>query len=102
MAVTNAFAAVRLLPMSDRDKDAEILVLRHQVMVVERQLGADRVEFGPEDRAFLAALLAPLPREFLRLSDPTPVLPLPDGMVPIPRFRLEQLAHYDMPNEISL
>ncbi|MGW0633834.1 hypothetical protein ACWD27_47735, partial [Streptomyces sp. NPDC002758] len=28
MAVTNAFAAVRLLPMSDRDKDAEILVLR--------------------------------------------------------------------------
>ncbi|WP_405535180.1 hypothetical protein OG787_12045 [Streptomyces sp. NBC_00075] len=66
LAVTNAFAAVRLLPMSDRDKDAEILVLRHQVMVLERQLGADRVEFGPEDRAFLAALLAPLPREVLR------------------------------------
>ncbi|MER5179118.1 cyclase family protein [Streptomyces sp. NPDC002896] len=36
------------------------------------------------------------------LSAATPVLPLPDGMVPIPRFRLEQLAHYDMPNEISL
>ncbi|GGN96079.1 hypothetical protein GCM10011579_097120 [Streptomyces albiflavescens] len=66
LAVTNAFAAVRLLPMSDRDKDAEILVLRHQVMVLERQLGADKVKFGPEDRAFLAALLAPLPREVLR------------------------------------
>jgi transposase InsO family protein len=42
VAVTNAFAAVRLLPMSDRDKDAEVLVPRHQVMVLERQLGATR------------------------------------------------------------
>ncbi|MET9386249.1 hypothetical protein ABZY09_35615 [Streptomyces sp. NPDC002928] len=51
MAVTNAFAAVPLLPMSDRDKDAEILVLRHQVMAIEMQLGAERVEFDSEDRA---------------------------------------------------
>jgi putative transposase len=35
-------------------------------MVLERQLGADKVKFGPEDRAFLAALLAPLPRKVLR------------------------------------
>ncbi|GAX48752.1 hypothetical protein SO3561_00233 [Streptomyces olivochromogenes] len=66
LAVTHAFAAVRLLPMSDRDKDAEIPVLRHQVMVLERQLGADKVKFGPKDRAFLAAPPAPLPREVLR------------------------------------
>ncbi|MEU1631130.1 integrase, partial [Streptomyces sp. NPDC020096] len=66
LTVTNAFAALRLLPMSDRDKDAEILALRHQIMVLERQLGADRVEFRPEDRAFLAALLVPLPRQVLR------------------------------------
>ncbi len=46
--VTNAFAALRLLPMSDRDKDVEILALRHQIMVLQRQLGADvRVRFGP-------------------------------------------------------
>jgi hypothetical protein len=32
----NALALLRLLPMSDRDKDAEILVLRHQVTVLER------------------------------------------------------------------
>ncbi|MEY9941192.1 integrase core domain-containing protein [Streptacidiphilus sp. MAP5-3] len=65
LAVTHAFAALRLLPMSDREKDAEILVLRHQIAVLERQLGGDRVQLGPEDRAFLAALLVPLPREFL-------------------------------------
>jgi hypothetical protein len=44
-----------LLPVSDRDKDVEILALRHQITVLERQLGADtRVRFAPEDRAFLA------------------------------------------------
>ncbi|MEV8057719.1 hypothetical protein AB0P37_14735 [Streptomyces antimycoticus] len=37
--MTNAFALLRLLPMSDRDKDAEILALRHQTTVLERQLG---------------------------------------------------------------
>jgi transposase InsO family protein len=67
LAVMNTFAALRLLPMGDRDKDVEILALRHQIAVLERQLGADtRVRFAPEDRAFLAALLAPLPRDVLR------------------------------------
>jgi putative transposase len=56
---------LRLLPMSDRDKDAEILALRHQIMVLERQLGGDRVRFHPADRAWLAALLHPLPRTVL-------------------------------------
>jgi hypothetical protein len=64
LAVTNTFAAPRLLPMGDRDKDVEILVLRHQITVLERQLGADtKVRFAPEDRACLAALLTSLPRE---------------------------------------
>ncbi|MEV0704376.1 hypothetical protein AB0I53_41565 [Saccharopolyspora sp. NPDC050389] len=39
LGVTNAFAMLRLLPMSDRDKDIEILALRHQITVLERQLG---------------------------------------------------------------
>jgi putative transposase len=30
LSVTNAFALLRLLPVSNRDKDVEILVLRHQ------------------------------------------------------------------------
>ncbi|MFI6505830.1 hypothetical protein [Nonomuraea typhae] len=52
--------------MTDRDKDVEILALRHQVMVLERQLGADaKVRFAPEERVFLA-LLVSLPRALLR------------------------------------
>ncbi|GAB2722845.1 integrase core domain-containing protein [Kitasatospora kifunensis] len=66
LTVTNVFAALRLLPMSDREKDVEILALRHQLTVLERQLGVDRVKFAPEDRALIAAFLAPLPREMLR------------------------------------
>jgi hypothetical protein len=65
LGVTNALALLRLLPMSDRDKDAEILALRHQIMVLERQLRGDRVKFSPVDRAWLAALLHPLPRTML-------------------------------------
>ena len=65
LAVTNVFASLRLLPASDRDKDVEILVLRHQITVLERQLGTNRPRFSPADRAFLATLLHPLPRDVL-------------------------------------
>ena len=57
LGVTNVFALLRLLPMGDRDKDVEILALRHQIAVLERQLGTTRPRFCPGDRAFLAALL---------------------------------------------
>jgi putative transposase len=66
LTVTNTFAVLRLLPMSDRDKDTEILALRHQIAVLERQLGKEKVQFTPSDRAFLAALLHHLPPELLR------------------------------------
>jgi putative transposase len=66
LTVTNAFAALRLLPMSDRDKDVEILTLRHQLAVLQRHLGPNTAIFTPADRAFLAALLHPLPRTVLR------------------------------------
>jgi putative transposase len=55
--VTNTFAALRLLPVGDRDKDIEILALRHQIAVLERQLGGKKVRFTAPDRAILAALL---------------------------------------------
>ena len=65
LGVTNAFALLRLLPMSDRDKDVEILAVRHQLTVLHRQLGTERVRFDPSDRALLAALLHRLPRDVL-------------------------------------
>ena len=61
LGVTNAFAMLRLLRMSDRDKDVEILALRHQITLLERQLGKQRPRFDASDRAFLAALLHQLP-----------------------------------------
>jgi hypothetical protein len=65
LGITNAFALRRLLPGSDRDKDAEILALRHQLAVLHRQLGDQRVRFEPSDRAWLAVLLQQLPRASL-------------------------------------
>jgi transposase InsO family protein len=57
---------LRLLPMSDRAKDAEILALRHQITLLQRQLYGEKIRFTPADRALLAALLHPLPRAVLR------------------------------------
>ncbi|MCX4834321.1 MULTISPECIES: hypothetical protein [unclassified Streptomyces] len=60
LAVPTMFAALRLLPMSDRDEDAEILALPHQFTVLQGQPGASRLKFAPEDWAFIAALLVPV------------------------------------------
>ncbi|MFD5388048.1 hypothetical protein ACFWMG_24510 [Streptomyces sp. NPDC127074] len=38
LAATNALAFLRLLSMSDREKDVEILVLRHQLLVLQRRV----------------------------------------------------------------
>jgi hypothetical protein len=65
LGITNTFALLRLLPGNDRDKDAEILALRHQLAVLHRQLDGQRVRFDPADRAWLAALLHQLPRPSL-------------------------------------
>jgi hypothetical protein len=59
LGITNTFGLRRLLPDSDRDKDVEILALRHQLAVLQRQLDGQRVRFPPADRVWLAALLHP-------------------------------------------
>jgi putative transposase len=66
LTVTNTFTVLRLLATSDRDKDTEILLLRHQLAVLERQLGEKKVRFTAPDRAFLAALLHRLKPEVVR------------------------------------
>jgi putative transposase len=63
LAIMNLFSALRLLSAGDRGKDAEILALRHQITVLERQPGDRKVRFTPADRTFLAALLACACRE---------------------------------------
>jgi putative transposase len=66
LGVTNALALLRLIPMSDRAKDTEILVLHHQIAILQRQLGAQRPRFDPSHRALLAALLHRLPKDVLQ------------------------------------
>ncbi|MFG2580330.1 hypothetical protein [Streptomyces malaysiensis] len=75
LAATNALAFLRLLPMSNRDKDIEILVLRHQLLVLQRQVG--KPAFNDSDRAVLAGLLHHLPKDRLRHLLLL-VLPLPE------------------------
>jgi putative transposase len=64
LAVTNTFSFIRLLPMSERDKEIEILVLRHQLTVLQRQVA--KPVFTPDDRFLLSGLLHHLPMDKLR------------------------------------
>ena len=90
LAVTNGLALLRLLPTSDRAKDVEILALRHQLAVVQRQLNSQghKVRFAPADRAILAALLHRLPRHVLHqirlLVRPETVLRWHRGLIAAP------------------
>ncbi|CAG6395306.1 integrase core domain-containing protein [Streptomyces cocklensis] len=64
LAATNAFAVLRLLPVCDRDNDIEILALRHQLLVLQSQVG--KPTFTDTDRVILSGLLHHLPTDKLR------------------------------------
>ena len=63
LAVLRVFGWLALLARSDRAKDAEILILRHQVAVLQRQKKIPRLSWA--DRAVLAALARLLPKRRL-------------------------------------
>lgn len=60
LAVGKLLALVVLVGRSDRSKELEILVLRHELVLLRRQPARPRL--GPADRALLAALSRALPR----------------------------------------
>jgi putative transposase len=64
LAVLRVFDWLALLARSNRAKDAEILILRHQVAVLRRQVMTPRLSWA--DRAILAALARLLPGGQLR------------------------------------
>jgi hypothetical protein len=63
LAVLRVFGWLALLARSDRAKDTEILILRHQVAVLQRQVKAPGLSWA--DRAVLAALTRLLPKGHL-------------------------------------
>jgi hypothetical protein len=64
MAMLRVFGWLALLARSDRAKDAEILILRHQLAVLQRQVKIPRLSWA--DRAILSALARLLPKSHLR------------------------------------
>jgi putative transposase len=60
LIVLRVFGWIALLARSQTSKDAEILVLRHQLAVLRRQVAAPRPSWA--DRAILSALARLLPR----------------------------------------
>jgi putative transposase len=64
LVVLRIFGWLALLARSDRVKDAEILILRHQLAVLQRQIKTPRLSRA--DQAILAALTRLLPRSQLR------------------------------------
>jgi hypothetical protein len=60
LVVCRLLALLVLLARADRSKELEILVLRHELAVLRRQVG--RPKFDPSDRLVLAALSRVAPR----------------------------------------
>ena len=88
------FGWLVLLGRSQASKDAEIMVLRHEVMVLRRQVTRPRSDRA--SRAILAALARQLPAVLRahRLAPRTPPTRCPPTSgQPSPKFTADQLHH---------
>jgi hypothetical protein len=89
LAVLRVFGCLALLARSDRAKDAEILILRHQLAVLQRQVKAPRLSWA--DRVVLAALARLLPcgqlRQLRLIISPRTLLPSPTSFDGTGRIR---------------
>jgi hypothetical protein len=97
----NVSAFIRLLPMSERAKDIEILAMRHQLAILQQQI-EPRVTLA--DREFLAALLHRLPSPRLRrlrriVSLDTILAPAPRPPTPKAREHPAARAPADRPSD---
>ena len=70
LAVSRAFAWLALLARSGASKDVEILVLRHEITVLRRQVASPKPDWA--DRGVLAALGRLLPEHLLAHRFVTP------------------------------
>jgi hypothetical protein len=76
LGLCRLFGLIRSSRRSVSDKDVELMVLRHEVRILERQLHG-RLRCRPADRAILAALSRLLPRARWRSFLVTPETLLP-------------------------
>jgi putative transposase len=81
LIMVRVFGWLVLLGRSQASKDAEIMVLRHEVMVLRRQVGRPRPDWA--DRAILAALarLLPVAVRARRLVTPGTLLAWHRGLI---------------------
>jgi hypothetical protein len=70
LTLCRSIQLLALLGRGDASKDLEILVLRHQLSVLRRQVPRPRLE--PTDRALLAALSRAAPNPLVVLSSSSP------------------------------
>jgi hypothetical protein len=92
LTLCRSIQLLALLARGDGAKDLEILVLRHQLTVLRRQVPRLRLE--PADRALLAAVSRILPRSTVASGDHSNRRPPPESLNAIGDARIDSFEHF--------